>query len=104
MAKSPTKTTATTAAQPTGPVFNYEHRPDVAEIFADTAHRMAFDGRTLRIEFCINRPGEDEKDGTSVPVCRLVLDLNGAVDVFNKINSLQSALERQGVIRKTPGK
>jgi hypothetical protein len=30
----------------------------------------------------------------------MVLDLDGAVDLFNKINSLQSVLERQGVIRR----
>jgi hypothetical protein len=35
-----------------------------------------------------------------VPVVRLVLDLDGAVDLFNKINSLQAALENAGVIRK----
>jgi hypothetical protein len=66
---------------------------------------MTFDGRTLRIEFCVARPDEDStpnaKKGRSIPVVRLVLDLDGAVDLFNKINSLQSALERQGVIRKT---
>ena len=103
MAKSPTKTSADTAAAatPAVPEYRYDDRPDLLETFADNVQRMTFDGRTLRIEFCVNRPGEGSV-GKSIPICRLVLDLDGAVDLFNKINSLQSALERQGVIRKTP--
>ncbi|HWA63884.1 MAG TPA: hypothetical protein VG939_21090 [Caulobacteraceae bacterium] len=85
--------------------LRYEDRPDLLETFVDTAHRMTFDGRTLRIEFCVNRwedPGPDgARTGRSVPISRMVLDLDGAVDLFNKINSLQSVLESRGVIRKT---
>ena len=107
MAKSPTKSSASTAAAPEVPTFRYEDRPDLLETFADNVQRMTFDGRTLRSEFCVTRPGEEANNrpaqGRTFPICRLVLDLNGAVDLFNKINSLQSALERQGVIRKTPG-
>ena len=80
------------------PTYRYDDRPDLLETFADNVQRMTFDGRTLRIEFCVNRPGETQ--GRSIPICRLVLDLDGAVDLFNKINSLQTALEQQGVIRK----
>lgn len=108
MVKAPTRA----AAKP-APATNtnaqaqlrYEDRQDLLETFADNVQRMTFDGRTLRIEFCVERPDEQtgnaQKTGRSIPICRLVLDLDGAVDLFNKINSLQSALERQGVIRKT---
>ena len=40
------------------------------------------------------------RGGRSIPICRLVLDLDGAVDLFNKLNNLQAALETRGVIRK----
>ena len=91
MAKSAPKPVA---AEPT-----YIDRPDLAETFADKAHRLTFDGRTLRIEFCVERP-TDETGGKAVsPVCRLVLDLDGAVDLFNKINTLQAAMESRGVIK-----
>ena len=104
MAKSPTKTSPETTAPPAPvanlPAYRYDDRPDLLETFADNVQRMTFDGRTLRIEFCVNRPGETQ--GRSIPICRLVLDLDGAVDLFNKINSLQTALEQQGVIRKSP--
>lgn len=103
MAKSPTKTSPEANAPPAfganPPVYRYEDRPDLLETFADNVQRMTFDGRTLRIEFCVNRPGETQ--GRSIPICRLVLDLDGAVDLFNKINSLQTVLEQQGVIRKS---
>ncbi|MDQ0464723.1 hypothetical protein QO010_002507 [Caulobacter ginsengisoli] len=88
--------------------LTYEDRPELLETFADNVQRMSFDGRTLRIEFCVARlddpiPAKGSKParrvGKSRPVCRLVLDLDGAVDLFNKINTLQAAMERQGVIQ-----
>ena|SRR5437762_2231291 len=88
------------------PQLRYEERPDLNETFADNVQRMTFDGRTLRIEFCVTRsdegPAGGQRIGRSIPVCRLILDLDGAVDLFNKINNLQSALETRGVIRKNP--
>lgn len=96
MAKStPASTPAATA--PTEPA--YIDRPDLAETFADKAHRLSFDGRTLRIEFCVERPTDDLGGRVASPVCRLVLDLDGAVDLFNKINTLQAAMESRGVIK-----
>ena len=114
MAKSPTKSEQASVESPPDPApsaapsgrpdFRYEDRSDLLETFADNVQRMTFDGRTLRIEFCVNRAGEvlngQQQSGRTMPVCRMVLDLEGAIDLFNKINSLQSVLERQGVIRK----
>lgn len=93
--------------KPTTPTLTYEDRPELLETFADNVQRMTFDGRTLRIEFCVARkddppPGQQPRNGKSIPVVRLILDLDGAVDLFNKINNLQAALENAGVIRKTP--
>lgn len=88
--------------------LRYEDRPELLETFADNVQRMSFDGRTLRIEFCVARmdepaPAKSGKPakpaGRALPVCRLVLDLDGAVDLFNKVNTLQAAMERQGVIQ-----
>ncbi len=84
---------------PTEPV--YVDRPDLAETFADKAHRLTFDGRTLRIEFCVERPTDEAGPKLASPVCRLVLDLDGAVDLFNKINTLQAAMESRGVIKSS---
>lgn len=94
----------------------YVDRPELLETFADNVQRMSFDGRTLRIEFCVARMDEPapapatgkgagkpaRRTGRALPVCRLVLDLDGAVDLFNKINTLQAAMERQGVIQTGP--
>jgi hypothetical protein len=91
--------------KPETPPLTYEDRPDLLETFADNVQRMTFDGRTLRIEFCVARREDPvsgkPRAGKSIPVVRLILDLDGAVDLFNKINSLQAALENAGVIRKT---
>ena len=83
-----------TPAEPT-----YVDRPDLSETFADKAHRLTFDGRTLRMEFCVERPTDETGGKATSPVCRLVLDLDGAVDLFNKINTLQAAMESRGVIK-----
>jgi hypothetical protein len=93
------------AADPAKPVLTYEDRPDLLETFVDNIQQMTFDGRTLRIEFCITRldapPAKGPRTGKSIPISRMVLDLDGAVDLFNKVNNLQAALENRGVIRKT---
>jgi hypothetical protein len=86
-----------------GAELRYEDRPELNETFADTVQRMTFDGRTLRIEFCAVRmddpePKAKKRTGKSVPVSRIVLDLDGAVDMLNKMNSLQAALQNSGVI------
>lgn len=83
--------------------LRYQDRPELAETFADTIQNLSFDGRTLRAEFCVARlddpdPKATKRTGRAVPVVRLVLDLDGAVDMFNKVNSLQAALESRGVI------
>ncbi len=90
-----------------GADLRYEDRADLVETFADNVQRMTFDGRTLRIEFCTVRmddpdPKAKKRTGKSVPVVRLVLDLDGAVDMFNKMNSLQAALTNRGVIQSSP--
>lgn len=90
-----------------GAELRYEDRADLVETFADNVQRMTFDGRTLRVEFCVARMDDPDakarkRTGRSVPVVRLVLDLDGAVDMFNKMNNLQAALESRGVITTTP--
>ncbi len=114
MAKKPTKkeepvmanapVAAPAPVANSGPDLRYEDRPDLQETFVDNVQRMTFDGRTLRIEFCVTRMDEPTpakpRGGRSIPICRLVLDLDGAVDLFNKLNNLQAALETRGVIRK----
>ncbi|MDP1630617.1 MAG: hypothetical protein Q8L66_04275 [Caulobacter sp.] len=90
-----------------GADLRYEDRADIVETFADNVQRMTFDGRTLRVEFCVARMDDPDakakkRTGRAVPVMRLVLDLDGAVDMFNKMNNLQAALESRGVIKTSP--
>lgn len=105
MAKASTPAAATAPAAD----LRYEDRVDLIETFADNVQRMTFDGRTLRVEFCVARmdeldPKAKKKTGRAVPVVRLVLDLDGAVDLFNKVNSLQAAMQQIGVIKSEPRK
>ncbi len=109
MAKSPASAPAPAPAADAAMDLRYEDRLDLVETFADNVQRMSFDGRTMRIEFCVRRADEPDpkakrKSGRAVPVVRLVLDLEGAVDLFNKINSLQAAMQNLGVIKTQPRK
>ena len=90
-----------------GAELRYVDRADLVETFADNVQRMTFDGRTLRVEFCVVRMDDPDAKakkptGRSVPVVRLVLDLDAAVDMFNKMNNLQAALQSRGVITSAP--
>ena len=55
----------------------FEDRPEVSETFADSSRAVAFDGQTMRIEFCTIRMDEPKPPnpptGRQYPVCRLVL-------------------------------
>jgi hypothetical protein len=79
-------------------------RPEVSETFADSFRAVTFDGQTMRMEFCAIRMDEPKPPnpptGRQYPVCRLVLTPNAAVDLFNNLQQIMSALEQSGAIKK----
>jgi hypothetical protein len=85
--------------------FRYEDSA-IAETFADGVGQWRFDGHTLRIEFLVDRFDEPKPSqpptGRKVPVCRLVLSANGAIELLNRSRQLTAALEKKGVVKTTP--
>ena len=79
-------------------------RPEVSETFADTIRAVSFDGQTMRIEFCITRMDEPKPPNPPTarqyPSCRLVLTANAAVELFNRLQQIMSALEQTGAIKR----
>jgi hypothetical protein len=90
--------------KPFNPVVNFKDRPDVAETFTDSIRGLIFDGQTMRIEFCTTRmdPPLPQQDPTAsqYPVCRLVLPPNAAIDLYNRLQQILQALEKDGKITR----
>jgi len=82
----------------------YVDQPQISEIFADSLERIRFDGQTLRLEFCVTRM-DDPKElqamtGKKYTACRLVMPPHGLLEMFDKLNAMVSALEKQGLIKR----
>jgi len=88
------------------PQIHFVDRPDLSETFADSVHGIIFDGQTMRIELCSTRMDQPQpqKEPTArqYPVCRLVLSPIAAIDLYNKLQQVLQALEKEGKITRNP--
>jgi hypothetical protein len=92
-------------AKPTPPKLRYEDRADLFETFADSVGPWAFDGQTLRFEFTVTRMdaaqrGAQPQSGRRLPVARVALTVNGALELLNHCRQLTLALEKAGVLKQ----
>jgi hypothetical protein len=88
------------------PVRNIE-LPELREIFADSLHTIAWDGQTMRLEFCVTRYPVAAAVGNTAetkryPACRLVLAASGGAALYNHSQQTVSALAEAGVIKASP--
>jgi hypothetical protein len=86
-----------------GASIRYIDLPECRETFADTVIGVFFDGQTMRIEFGTTRMDE-MKQGVPLtarryPACRLVLPVNAAIDLINKMQQTAAALQQAGVVK-----
>jgi hypothetical protein len=76
--------------------YDYQDRPELAEIFADSVHSLVFDGQTLRIVFTVNRmepsPTGHPGAGKRVPTCRLVLSGTAISQLINQIAQFNTTM------------
>ena len=83
-------------------------RPDVSECFVDTVGLGTLHGATLRLTLCAYRFEEprppNPQSVTKMPTCRLVLTAEGAIDLFNMLNSMMGVMQQAGLIKAEPGK
>jgi hypothetical protein len=90
----------------TGPQIRFLDRLDVSETFADSIRAIGFDGQTMRLELCVTRMEHAQPpnppSGCQYPVCRLVLTPTAAIDLFNKLQRIMTALEQSGAIKRNP--
>lgn len=88
------------------PKARYVERVEIVETFVDSMERMFLDGNTLRMEFTVRR-WDDPKTGQTTPptskaytAARIVMPLAGALEMFNKLNQLQTMLEQSGKLHR----
>jgi hypothetical protein len=86
--------------------LQYVDLPEVSETFADSVHRIQFDGQTLRLEFTVTRLDEHRPPapatGKRYPACRLVLSNAAAIDLMNKMQQITAGLIKAGVLKAEP--
>jgi hypothetical protein len=96
------------AAQQTESIsVHYVEQPEPRETFADSLHGIAWDGQTLRLEFCVTRYPDAASVGTGAelkryPVCRLVLTAPAMAALYNRLQQTVTALAKAGAIGTTP--
>jgi hypothetical protein len=80
---------------------------EVRETFAEQVGSMMFDGSTLKIDFTVvrmNEPGPSNPPaGERHVVSRLVLSMNGAIDLINQMSRLAGQLAQSGLLKMEQG-
>ena len=80
-------------------------RPELPETFVDSMGLSTFDGPTVRLEFCVTRldaPNPPaQATGTRYTACRLVMQPDLAIDLYNQLQGMLGAMEQQGIIKRT---
>lgn len=83
-------------------------RPELAETFVDSVTLGTLHGSTLRLTLCAYRFDEPHPPNppgvTKVPACRLVLTAEGAIELYNMLNSMMGVMQQAGLIKVEPGK
>jgi hypothetical protein len=91
------------AGKPQPAAIRYVDQPECRETFADSINSVFFDGQTMRIEFGITRMDElkqgQQPSGRRYPACRLVLPVNAAIELINKMQQTANALQQAGVVK-----
>jgi hypothetical protein len=91
------------AGKPQAAAIRYVDQPELHETFADSINNVFFDGQTMRIEFGITRMDEMKQDqqltGRRYPACRLVLPVNAAIELINKMQQTANALQQAGLLK-----
>ena len=82
--------------------------PNLPECFVDSVKLGTLHGATLRLTLCAFRFDEPRPSSPpsvqKVPTCRLVLTAEGAIELYNMLNSMMGVMQQAGLIKIEPGK
>jgi hypothetical protein len=84
--------------------LTYRDRPEISETYADLLRVVVAEGLAIKMEFVVNRPDQPSTPGAvitgnTVTACRLVIPVQGALDMALKLNDLIEKLKGAGIIK-----
>ncbi|NLA76057.1 MAG: hypothetical protein GX846_11415 [Deltaproteobacteria bacterium] len=89
-----------------GKQIEYTDRIDVSEIFINSMGKCFFTEGVAAIELCVTRLDKPDPSkpptGKKYPACRLVLTPSAVIELFQSLNGIMRAMEREGIIKANP--
>lgn len=88
---------------PTPKSIRYMDLPELRESFVDQTRTIQFDGSTLKFEFVtarVYRLSDIETEYAFVPAARLVMPINTAIDLHQRLADVLQQMESAGVIQR----
>ena len=86
--------------------IQYIDRLDVTESFANSMGKCFFSEGVANIELCVtrlDRPNPpNPPTGKKYPACRLVLTPQAVIQLFQGLNGIMGAMEKEGIIKTNP--
>lgn len=86
--------------------IEYHDRIDVTETFVNSMSKCFFTEGIATIELCVTRLDKPDPSkppmGKKYPACRLVLTPSAVVELFQSLNGIMGAMEREGIIKPNP--
>ncbi len=86
--------------------IEYTDRLDVTETFANSMGKCFFTEGLANIELCVTRLDKPDPPnpptGKRYPACRLVLTPQAVIQLFQGLNGIMGAMEKEGIIKTNP--
>ena len=83
--------------------IEYIDRPDVTETYANSMGKCFFTEGIANIELCVTRLDKPDPTnppaGKRYPVCRLALTPQAVIQLFQGLNGIMGAMEKEGIIK-----
>lgn len=82
----------------------YRNRPEVPETYVDLLRLALAEGTNIKMEFVVNRQDQPSTSdatitGQSITACRLIIPVQGMVDMAAKLNDLLTKLRSAGIVK-----
>ena len=86
--------------------IEYTDRLDITETFVNSMGKCFFSEGVANIELCVTRLDKPEPPkpptGKKYPACRLVLTPQAVIQLFQSLNAIMGAMEKEGIIKANP--
>ncbi len=88
------------------PKIEYTDRLDITETFINSMGKCSFTEGIATLELCITRIERPDPSqpptGKKYPACRLALTPQAVIQLFQSLNAIMGAMEKEGIIKANP--